>query len=193
MSPETIDKLNQFKLDAMNAKTLYLAKIKEWNFYQKVYYVITLIIPIMFFFALYWAKGQPYENSIGLISLFLSIFTACYSVWSLINNNDQKSIDYHLGLENNTRVVQDVDYFLSKGITTDEMNLFSQRVDSVNNQDSILLASISKGKIQKVYVANLKQLDRNAKCPVCNTALWNAKRGWFFQKRCEACRCKLGS
>lgn len=173
------EKLLQTKLNAISAKLLHRKEIWNFELYNNLFIILTILVPIAFIFAQYVAKGTTWETELDVLSVILSgllIISALVS--SLILKVNDKITIHKTGLKNNLYIVNECDN-VSKLNDSDRM-WFYRYVTEVDTLDNDTFAKTSDKVKKETYRNALKELEPGnflITCPLCNQSPWKYEEG----------------
>lgn len=173
------DKIQQTKLNALSAKLLH--RKSKWNYdlYNGIFIILTIIVPLIFIIAQYKSKGTDSEETMNMISFALSIILICTALVSALLLKVNEKITIHkMGLKNNIYIINECDNL--GGLTEKDREWFYRYVSEIDNQDNDTFANVSDKKKRKIYREALKEIEPgnySITCPMCDKSPWKYKKG----------------
>lgn len=173
------DKIEQTKLNAISAKILHRDAKGLYDFYNSLFLILTIIVPIAFIVAQYVTKGTGLESLFNTISIILSgILIIAALISSMILKVNEKITVHKIGLKNNLYIINECDN-IGK-LTQSEQEWFFRYVTEIDQQDNDTFAKKSERTKKKVYRNALKEIEPgnySITCPLCNKSPWKYKKG----------------
>lgn len=177
-------RIEQIRTDALVAKLIHTKKLRQRNSYKIALNVMTIIVPILFLSAQYWAKATQVEVVMNVVASLTSICLLCLAIYSIIIDLDGKILKHAMGIKNNIYVATEA----LKQIDEDDENKLSwfyTYVAEVDTADADNISDVKDKEKQAAYRESLKQLypgESSVICPVCKASPYIYKEG-----SCQVC------
>ncbi len=184
-------KLSQIKLNAIVAKKLHNIYLKKYDTSKKIFTAISIILPILITFLMYFSKGKKIQPYVEFFSFVSSIGLIIYSVILLILNIDEKLIQHKIYVNKNIDIITEADNLLNeKDCEQAVINWFSKYVSEMDKKDNELLNSVNDEDRKYAYREALKENDSgnsDVVCPICKKSPWK-----YIKGDCQLCGNKIG-
>lgn len=180
-------RIEQIRTDALVAKSIHTKRLRDANAYKIALRVLTIIVPILFLSARYWAKGTFLENPTDVAASIGSILLLCLSIYALIVNLDGKILKYSVGIKSNVYVASDALKLINES-NEEKLNWFYTYVAEMDTVDADNLSNVKAEEKQAAYREALMQLypgNNSVICPICGASPFKFKKG-----DCQVCGSK---
>ncbi len=173
----------QIRTDALVAEYIYTDKLRNIGWLSSAITCLTIIVPVLFSSAAFIAKGTPFESSMNIVSVILSVILVSLSILSLIFRVDQQRENCLICRRLNIDVSSDALDLLDKNDS--ELEWFYKYVAKMDSADQENISSVSDKKRQKAYIYSLKKLypgRSDTVCSFCRASPFNFQKG-----SCQVC------
>lgn len=177
-------RIEQIRTNALVAKELHAKKLRGKNGYKIALNAMTIIVPILFLTAQYWAKSTQLETVINIVASLGSIALLCFAIFAIIIDLDGKIIKHTIGVKNNIFVATEAIKLMEEN-DENKLGWFYTYVAEVDTTDTDSLSGVSAEEKMTAYRESLKQLfpgESAIVCPVCNASPYIYEPG-----SCQVC------
>jgi len=177
-------RIEQIRTNALVAKELHTKKLRGRNGYKIALNVMTIIVPILFLTAQYWAKSTQLEFVINFVASLGSVGLLCMAIIAIIIDLDGKIIKHTIGVKSNIYVATESIKLMEENEES-KLGWFYTYVAEVDAADADSLSGVSGKEKMAAFREALKQLfpgESSIVCPVCNASPYIYEAG-----SCQVC------